>query len=304
MLRAFRPILAACPLILALAGGPAHAEATRHLTVSYDFNAGGLNVGEAKLTATIDGDQYVATSKMKTAGLAEVFFKSRYMVLGTGRLGDAAPDADVRALGAVRPSRYDSEFEGLDTTKLVTLLYDQSGLPGPVAADPPYGKTQLKYPVSEAEQRASVDPMSAWIHMITGASATADAPCGQTVPIFDGRRRYDLDFELVGEEPLTVKRGKTRYDGPAFRCRMIYRPVEGFKQDDEDDGDALPIPPLEVWVVEMAGDDAPAGAEPFRVPIKLLAATPIGSVVMIADDIDFSPITDKRRKPMDRAAAE
>ena len=270
----------------------------RTLTVSFDFNAGGLNVGEAKLTAAIKDGRYVASSKMKTAGLAEMFFKSRYTVLATGTVDEKAPGVDGRGQGLVHPSRYDSDFEGLNTTKLVTLIYDETGLPAPVAADPPYGKTQLKYPVSEDEQRASVDPMSAWIHMVTGASATKEAPCGETVPIFDGRRRYDLDFELIGEEPLTVKRGKTRYDGPAFRCRMIYRPIEGFKEDD-DDSDALPIPPLQVWIVRMSGDGtpggAPSGSDAFFIPIKLLAETPIGSVVMIADDIDFGPVKDQRR---------
>ncbi len=275
-------LTAAVTLLGASLMGPAQA-ATGNLTVNYDFNAGGLNVGSAKLTATLKDGRYVATSRMRTAGLAEVFFKSRYVVLSTGEVKDNGSGLEVL------PSRYDSDFTGANTTKLATMIYDETGLPSPVAADPPYGKTQLKYPVSDDEQRASIDPMSAWIHMIMGASADDGAPCNRKIPIFDGRRRYDLEYELIGEETLKIRNGKI-YDGPAHRCNMLYKPVEGFKPD-EDDDDALPIPPLQVWVARMGKPGGPN----FYVPMKLLAETPIGNVVMIADEVDFGPVRDQRK---------
>ncbi len=271
-------------LCLGLTAASARAEDPRYLTVHYAFNAGGLSVGKARLTAVVQDGRYVATSRMRTAGLADVLFKSRYDILATGTVETGA------TASAVRPSRYDSDFEGSSGSKLVTLVYDNTGLPMPVVADPPYGKTQLKYPVPESDQRAAVDPMSAWVHQIVGIALSEAQPCGQVIPIYDGRRRYNLNYEFLAEETLTVTRGDMDYEGPAVRCGMVYEPVSGFKADQMDANDGLPIPPLQLWLAEMG----PEGAAPFHVPLRLIAETPIGSVVMIAERVDFEPITDVR----------
>ncbi len=260
--------------------GTAPASGADYLTVDYRFKVLAFGVGEARLQARVDGDVYWTSSKMRTAGLAEVLFKSRYRVVAMGRLGEGD---DARPV--IIPSRYDSDFEGRSSRKLVSLVFDENGLPGPVAADPPYGKRQLKFPVPLEDQKGTVDPMSSWIHMIMAASADETSPCGRSIPVFDGRRRYDLDLEFVGTENLKV--GDV-FEGKAHHCRMIYRRVGGFDPEDMDD-DELPVPPLETWVGAVK---APSGRV-FMVPVQVVADAPIGSVKMIPDRISFKEIEDR-----------
>lgn len=277
----FPALLAFFSLVACVADTEANANpgGRQMLKVTYDFRAAGLNVGKATLFAEIEDGKYVATSSMKTAGLAEWFFKSRYRVKATGRVEN----------GDVQPHRYDSDFEGRNSRKLVTMMWDQNGLPGPVAADPPYGARQLKYKVSNEQQREAVDPMSGWIHMLIAASATAESPCGVSIPVFDGRRRYNLQLQYEGMKKLKLERGEL-FEGQTYFCKMGFEKIAGYKstaegaeEGKEDDEDALPVPPLTIWSARLTGEDG------FLVPLRMRAETPIGGVIMVAKDIKIFP---------------
>jgi hypothetical protein len=161
----------------------------------------------------------------------------------------------------------------------------------PVVSDPAYGPLQVfDHASPEKDRRDVVDPMGAWVHMVVGSTITGETPCGTKIPIFDGRRRYDLEFEHVRNQVIKVKRGKLNFRGEAARCKMLYRPISGYKPSKDNADDGLPIPPLEVWVAEMGEE----GGEKFYLPLRLLAETPLGWVVMIARNVNYGAVPDPR----------
>ncbi|MGF1454896.1 MAG: DUF3108 domain-containing protein [Alphaproteobacteria bacterium] len=248
-------------------------------TAVYKFTALGLKLGEARLEVKVErNSRYQVHSRMKTGGLAAIFFQSRYVVVGLGRIEDT---------GAILPSRYDSRFVGSDSAKLVSLIYGRDGLPMPAAADPPYGERILKQPVTVEQKRGTVDPMGAWVHFMTGVSVSDTDPCGTVIPVFDGRRRYDFRLEYKGQENVKVRGGDV-YKGKAYRCAFVYTPVAGYKAE-QLEKDAVPVPPLEAWVIPLK---TPQGRT-LLVPSRVEAKAPIGKLKLKLLRVGFAPVEDE-----------
>ncbi len=250
-----------------------------NVTAVYKFTFLGLKLGEARLEVKVEENRrYQVQTSMNTGGLASVFFKSDYTVMGLGKIDDT---------GAILPSRYDSQFIGRDKKTLVSLIYDPDGLPMPAAVDPPYGERILKQPVSLEQKRNTVDPMGAWVHMMTGVSVIRDQPCGTSVPIFDGRRRYNFELKLLGEKRIKVGGGKI-YKGKAYYCSFIYKPVAGYKESQLAE-DAVPVPPMKVWIIPLK---TPTGRT-LLVPARVDAEAPVGTLRLRLLRAGFAPIEDR-----------
>lgn len=256
----------------AMGAAAEESEVVDHLFVRYDFNFGGFNMGGAELRTEFSDDAYVAKSKLKTGGLAEAFFRSRYQIVSKGFL-------DGRV---VKPILYDSNFKGRKNEyQLVTIDYRPDTWPILRHSDPSYEKKIKKRPVPKKLKWNTVDPLSAWAYLIAGSTASSKQPCGRVIPIFDAVRRYDLELSYVetrDDYRLGPSWGKAIYEGKAYRCKMVYRRLAGFKKKEGRDFDELPIPALDLWM-------APVGERGFLVPLRLVAHTEWGDVVLIAKKI-------------------
>ena len=98
-----------------------------------------------------------------------------------------------------------------------------------------------------------LDPMS-------GAflSAHSDNPngdlsvCKQTLPVFDGRQRYDL--VLTPKRAVTVKRTTpTGYGGPAVICGVKFIPIAGYQPDNPGIRLMQQSNEIEVWLIPVRG---------------------------------------------------
>ena len=182
----------------ALAQPAAAAEekaAREEVRIAYSIHLGGFEVGEVAMDALVGPASYEARSTLETRGLADALFKSHYDTQAQGAIVE----------GVVAPATYGSDFRGAGSKTQKVRMSWQAGRPRLDLAEPSYDKARAKRPVSEELQRATVDPLSAMLFVILGSSASADAPCGATVPIYDGnalRARFDdRDFvrDLKGE---------------------------------------------------------------------------------------------------------
>ena len=76
----------------------------------------------------------------------------------------------------------------------------ESGSIDMVFADPPYNTK--KYPVTDEEKKAGYDPLSAATLFLAGLRASASNPCGTAAPVFDGRRRYNIQNEEAQRQTI------------------------------------------------------------------------------------------------------
>jgi hypothetical protein len=84
-----------------------------------------------------------------------------------------------------------------------------------------------RVPVTAANRRGIVDPLTAVLFSAggTGETLSQDA-CRRTLPIFDGRQRYDLKLAFKRMDKVTAEKG---YAGPVVVCSVHYEPIAGHR---------------------------------------------------------------------------
>ena len=86
-----------------------------------------------------------------------------------------------------------------------------------------------RIPVSDADRRGVVDPMtSALTHVDGTGDPVGPGACNRKVSVFDGRVRYDLQSEFKRVESVKAEKG---YQGAAAVCALYFRPISGYVPD-------------------------------------------------------------------------
>jgi len=165
----------------------------------------------------------------------------------------------------LQPTKYNSNTVNERMSQKVDLSYSAVGID--LFAEPAYNTE--RYPVSMEQKRGTLDPLSGIVHSLSGITRSAAKPCGDTVRVFDGRRRYDIELKFQGQDKLKSDEG---YSGPAMRCTISYKQIAGFKPN-INKGRALPT--FSVWFANLEiSSGGPVQA--FHVPVNVMTETPYG----------------------------
>ena len=245
--------------LLASAVSPASASGTGpiNLKVDYAVALGGFDLGRADVEANINGGAYQLDAFIKTEGIAEQFFETTFALESQGTF----------AGNRVKPNRFVSTYRDEDSSRRVELTYPSRGAPV-MAAEPAYGDGFGPH-VQLNDVLMTQDPVSA---LLLPTRNTSASPCDRSLPLFDGRRRYDLQLR---EDGMTEMNGaESAYNGPAMRCTVGMLPVAGYERKTlikllarEDS--------IRVWLAPLEGSDV-------WVPVRLTLRTPFGGAVMRA----------------------
>lgn len=216
---------------------------------------GGFNLGNIGIKSSFAGNSYSAVSRLKTAGVVNSFYEA---------IIDATTVGAVGGNGLV-PQKYDSNTNNEKTNQKVGLTYSSAGIQ--LFSDPPYNTE--RFPVTEEQKRGTLDPLSGLVFALSGISQSTAKPCGETVRVFDGRRRYDIELNYVGQDKVKTDGG---YSGPAVKCTVIYKQLAGFKPN-LNKGKSIPV--ITTWLAPMESS-AGGPVKKFMVPVKIMTDTPYG----------------------------
>lgn len=254
-------------ILLGAAGHRAEAE-SEPVVAQYEVFAGGLHVLTSILEVRLQDQSYDARIGAQLAGVPGWFVEWGAQVQSGGAIEGGQLDPELYVLDRVR--RGESQKTTLDFGREgeVDVVFD------PVRND----STGL---VPTALLEESMDPLSGLLSIIN--TVTEGGECDATVPIFDGRRRYDLVFSDRGMDEVRPSRLSV-FAGPARRCRMQLEPVAGafrYEDDDDDDGggfwstdpESAPRRRLDIWLAE------PISGGPF-LPVRMVGRSSIGAVVI------------------------
>ena len=219
--RAFFSAVALC-VSVAAGGFDAHATAGKDgagaIKARYDFIIGGFSVGEIAFSAHVSDQDYTAQAVIETAGLLDLVINGRIDALSAGRMGeDGMPD----------PARYETRYDSWTGAGRVRVGYLDRAPVG-VEVEPPYERQP--YDIDPESQTGTLDP-------VAGALAAVivrpdEKPCGRTIPIFDGHKRYDIvmlpENEGYVSEAPAPENAKAR---GLTRCLGVYERVGGFEPD-------------------------------------------------------------------------
>lgn len=228
------------------------------LSLAYSIAFWGIPFGRTNYDGRFSDTGYSARSHFETSGIVSVFWRAIIDASANGRIKSRA----------LLPAEYDSFYrrsaEKKERVKVTFVNGDATTF-----ADPPYPVSQ--YPVTEAQKREAVDPMSAVTVVLSGVKADAANPCGTVAPVFDGRRRYDITFSYIKDEPVKLDNGL--FNGMAHLCQMHYRQIAGFKPKILKEGAAFP--PMFADFADV-GSGGPSGH--YVVILKAWAHLDLGTV--------------------------
>ena len=262
--------------MLADPGFPATASADLHIDVEIVVYMGGFHLSTLAVSTAFTGTDYEIRSNVQTEGIVDWVVKTNAVIGAKGQF------IESRA----RPLLYNSDITDKKQRQLVAISWPRAdGIlePAQILSFPEYNLE--KYPVSEQERQRSADPMSAIMQIILAASQNPDSPasnppsnpCGGTIPVYDGRRRFDLIMEPRGVEEISTGRGAA-FEGEALKCWIGFKRVAGYKprtpkRSDRTDG-LSEWPDIYMWLAPVQAADTVV-----HMPVRFYADTRLGSVV-------------------------
>lgn len=234
------------------------------VAATYRVHVGGVAVLDVAATLEIDQRSYRVEVTAQSGGFLGRLFPWRTRSLSEGGV---RPDRLV-------PGRHSQDSVFREKPRNVTLAYDGRGDVTATVLPPP--EEDDREPVPDALKRSTYDPLSGVLAMLT-AIGRGEA-CTRSLPVYDGRRRYDMIFEDVGLRPVAASRYSV-FAGLARQCRVSYRPVAGYARNPPTNRfwqrDAAPSerPPADLWLAPLAPGTPP-------LPVRLETESDFGAVIV------------------------
>jgi hypothetical protein len=245
----------------ALTAGQAHAQpsAQADFKAAYTIAVARIPIGNAAMTGSIGADEYVISMSGRTSGLARVVTSGEGSMTATGSV----------SAGKLLPLRYTSKSTADDDTLAVTMTFKDGNVSELEASEPPPGEDRVV--LTMEHRRQVLDPLSTLLIPV-GDGGVSEVACRRVLPVFDGRRRYDLSLSFKRVEQVKAGQG---YAGPAAVCSVSFQPIAGHRRSS----------PLLTFLtdgrdVEMAL--APIAGTRVLAPFRIMATYVLGNVVMQA----------------------
>jgi len=255
--------LAAAVCVMALAGADHAAAAQVHLEAEYSATVAGLPIGHGSWVIEIADDQYTAVANGSTTGLLRIFTGAR----GTG--ASRGSFNGEQTLPTSYAATIDFDRIKYDDVRMVLA----GGNVKDFAVDPPLMPHPERIPVSDADRRGVVDPMSSTINRVGGnGDPVSPSACGRKVAVFDGRVRYDLRSEFKRIQMVKAERG---YQGPVVVCTVYFEPISGYVPNRAVIRYLVELRDAEVWLAPISGTRV-------LVPFRFSMPTPLGMGVLQA----------------------
>lgn len=246
---------------------PTSETTRRHLALTYEVYAGGMHSLTFDVALTLEPEGYRMTAVGGTRGFVSLFQKM---------------DVTLAAMGErMRPERYAMVNSSEQPTKTMQLKFIEGGafsvtrnLPERHDDTAEEAELPMHLPANIA------DPMSA--ALIAAQHLDASGRCAQTLPVFDGQRRYDVTFLDKGSTQMPKSRIGV-YDGTAVVCGVAIQRISGFKKprNKSSQWDKNSDDPPTLWLARVRPDMPP-------VPVRFSSALPLGSVVVHLTKVESS----------------
>jgi hypothetical protein len=224
MLERRRSFLAAATAALLIAG-PAGTAGIRHVS-EYDISLGILPIAKASFASEFGGSDYRISGSFRSWGLAELITKISAETTVSGRKRGDRLEAE----------RYNLVYTTGKRTRVYDVTYRNGNVTQSVMKPEPKARPENWVPVTEADLRSVLDPLSGLI--FAGNSKV----CPSRLKIYDGESRMDLVLTPKGRKSFSTE----GFEGEAIVCEIQYVPKSGFRRG-RSDIEHLKKTPMEIW---------------------------------------------------------
>jgi hypothetical protein len=255
----------AAALALALATFDA-ARADSRLAAHYGVWVAGLSVGKTDIDLVIGAVEYTNAANGRASGLL------RALVTGEGTLSTRGAVIDGRLL----PASFSAKTVGDDETSSVTMTIENGDVKDVTAETSAPDAERVA--LTADHRKGIVDPLSALLVPVGGSGEVVAAEaCQRTLPIFDGRRRFDLALSFKRLDRVKAAKG---YAGPVVVCAVKVKAIAGHRV-----GSAL-VKYLDGREIELTL--APIAGTRLLAPFRLSIANMLGDIVVEATAFETS----------------
>jgi hypothetical protein len=238
------------------------------VTASYRVYVGGVAVLDATILLDLTDHTYRIDVAAQNGG-----FLAKILPWKTLSRSEGAIQMD-----RLIPARHSQSSVFREKPRSVALTYDANG--GVTASVLPPPEEDDRPPVPDVLRRATYDPLSAGLIVLLAAGRGEN--CARVVPVYDGRRRYDMRFDNGGTRPLATSRYSI-FSGPAQECRVSILPIAGqakpssgpsfWRRDDESTPRPAGGPLTDVWLAPVLPNAPP-------LPVRLETDSAFGAVII------------------------
>ncbi|MCK0198085.1 DUF3108 domain-containing protein [Ancylobacter sp. 6x-1] len=255
-------------LATVLAGATLSAEAAPvradgRVDARYKLSIAGLELGRATFLIEVKQKSYVASGSARITGVLQAISTGKGTAGARGTLARDGLSPEAFTMQAVSDKKDES----------IRLSIAGNAVKS-AEVTPPVKDSDDRVPVSDGDRKGVLDPMTAALMLVPGkGNLVTPESCNRTVPIFDGRQRYDLALTYARTEDVKAEEGG--YSGPSLVCRVAYRPISGHRPDRAAVKYMMKNKDILVWLVPIPGTRLLA---PFRASV----ATAIGTAQLEA----------------------
>jgi Protein of unknown function (DUF3108) len=265
----FRSLAVLAPVLAAsLAAVPSPATADGKLEAHYRVTLAGLPLGGGAWVIDVADDRYKMAASGQVSGVLKAFSSGE---------GTAAVRGTIQGT-RMGLSGYAMHIKTRNKIDEVRMTVTEGALKE-LAVEPPVEPHPDHPPVTEAHKRGFLDPISVGMIPAAGANGMGPEACQRTLPVFDGRQRYDLVLAFKRMDRVKAERG---YDGPALVCSVMYRPLGGHDPERQAIKWLRDNRDLEMWFAPIAGTR-------FLGMYRIVVPTLLGSAVLNATRFVSTP---------------
>jgi hypothetical protein len=248
--------IAGALMSLAFAGSatPLSSAEIEHRT-DYSIRLSGLPVATATFRSAFRGNRYTISGSLQSAGLADIFSSTK----GTTSVSGTVSRDKLRA------TNYSVTYKSGKRSRAIDVTFRNGNV---ITANmtPPRRKPKNWVPVSSADMRAVLDPISGLI-----IPSDDGKVCPKTLPIFDGESRMDLKLTSKGTKPYSTK----GFEGDVVVCGIRFIPKSGYKKGRDDVEYLRKLKTMEIWFAKAEGANVYA-------PVYVQIPTKLGPVTVSA----------------------
>ena len=236
------------------------------LEAEYTASLAGFPIGRGNWVVEVFEDQFTAAASGSTIGLLRFFSGGHGVASSRGTLSGGQPV----------PATYASTITKDKTVDDVRMVFAGGNITD-YTVEPPVGPHPERIPVSDADRRNVLDPMTSVLDPVGGSGdPVSPQACDRKVSVFDGRLRFDLRSEFKRMGVVKAERG---YQGPVVVCAVYFVPIAGYVPDRVAIRYLAALRDAEVWMAPIFGTR-------LLVPFRFSLPTPVGTGVLQATRFD------------------
>jgi hypothetical protein len=247
---------------LALAAAPAKAEVAEVAGLTYDVYLGGLHIFTFDVNMNLRPDGYQVDAAGGTQGMIGWLYDWQMKLAAEGK----------DSHGRIEAHSYTVASDWKQTPRITDLTFGADGTYDLQQSPPPEPDPDIEGSLPATLPPGTLDPLS--LAVAASRTLAETGSCNQTVPVFDGRRRFDLTVKQIGPAVLEPNEYSI-YQGDAIRCSFSLKRISGFRKSwkSSRQWDAGSEAPPTIWMAEIQ-----PGLPPL--PVRYEGTIALGSIVV------------------------